>query len=97
VLLADGRRAYLDPRTGRLLADFDGPAKSYRWLHEGLHRLDVVPGFRRGPVWAGVTLILLGLVTAAVAFGVWLGCRRIVHDLRQFRPRARASSFPPIG
>ena len=89
VQLADGRRAYLDPRSGALLSSVDGTAKVYRWLHEGLHRFDVVPGFRRGPVWAGVTLALLAAVTLGVGAGVWLGCRRIVHDLSQLRPHSR--------
>jgi hypothetical protein len=85
VLMADGRRAYLDPRTGALLASFDGPAKGYRWLHQGLHRLDFVPGFRQGPVWAALTLILLAAVTFGVGTGVWLGWRRIGLDLHNLR------------
>jgi hypothetical protein len=89
VLMADGRRVYLDPRSGALLAHFDGPGKSYRWLHQGLHRLDVVPGFRRGAAWAAVTLALLALVSAGVFTGVWLGVRRIGHDFAQFRGRFR--------
>jgi hypothetical protein len=89
VLMRDGRRYYLDPRTGGLLAAFDAQAKSYRWLHQGLHRLDVVPGFRRGPAWAAATLVLLSLVTFGVATGVWLGWRRILHDLAQLRAGAR--------
>lgn len=89
VLLADGRRDYLDPRTGGLLASIDGHAKAYRWLHQGLHRFDIVPGFRRGPVWASVTLILLAAVTFGVGTGVWLGWRRIGHDLDQMRRRSR--------
>jgi len=85
VRLRDGRRYYLDPRTGGLLAAFDAQAKGYRWLHQGLHRLDFVPGFRRGPVWAVATLALLSLVTVGVATGVWLGWRRILHDLTRIR------------
>jgi hypothetical protein len=85
VLLADGRRVYLDPRSGAVLARLDGPAKGYRWLHEGLHRLDFVPGFRRGAAWAAVTLALLAAVTFGVGTGVWLGWRRIVHDLNRLR------------
>jgi hypothetical protein len=83
ILMRDGRRYYLDLRSGALAASFDAPAKGFRWLHEGLHRLDFVPGFRRGPVWAGVTLALLSLVTFGVGTGVWLGCRRLGHDLAQ--------------
>jgi hypothetical protein len=90
VRLADGRRVYLDPRSGALVAAFDGPAKGYRWLHQGLHRLDVVPGFRRGPVWSAVTLTLLAAVTFGIATGVWLGWRRIGLDLHQLRRRPPA-------
>ncbi len=89
VLTTDGRRYYLDPRTGALAASFDGPAKGYRWLHEGLHRLDFVPGFRRGAVWASVTLVLLLSVTFGVGTGVWLGWRRIGLDLAEIRARSR--------
>jgi len=88
VLLADGRRAYLDPRSGALLASFDRPAEGYRWLHQGLHRLDVVPGFRQGPVWAAAALALLALVTFGVGTGVWLGWRRIGLDLHHLRQRS---------
>lgn len=88
VLMRDGRRYYLDPRSGALVAAFDAPAKGFRWLHEGLHRLDFVPGFRRGPVWAAVSLALLSLASLGVATGVWLGVRRIGLDLARLRPRA---------
>ena len=85
VRLADGRRVYLDPRSGAVLASLDAAAKGYRWLHQGLHRLDVVPGARRGPAWATVSLVLLALVTLGVATGTWLGLRRIGHDFAQLR------------
>ncbi|MBS0331393.1 MAG: peptidase, partial [Proteobacteria bacterium] len=87
VLLADGRRAYLDPRSGVVLASFDADAERYRWLHQGLHRLDFVPGFRRGPAWAAASLFLLALATLGVATGAWLGLRRIGHDFAQVRRR----------
>jgi hypothetical protein len=87
VLLADGPRVYLDPRSGAVLASFDGPGKGYRWLHQGLHRLDVIPGLRRGPVWAGLTLLILAVVTFGVGTGVWLGWRRIGLDLHNLRRR----------
>jgi hypothetical protein len=81
----DGRRYYLDPGSGELLASVDGAARDYRWLHLGLHRLDVVPGLDRGPVWAAVTALLLAFVTLGVATGVWLAVRRAIHDLRRLR------------
>jgi hypothetical protein len=36
-------------------------------------------------VWAAVTLALLGFVTFGVATGVWLGWRRILHDVAGLR------------
>ena len=91
VLLADGRRAYLDPRSGALLAEMDARAKGYRWLHQGLHRFDFVPGWRQGPVWAAGVLILLIPVAFGVGTGVWLAWRRIGLDLHQLRQRFRST------
>jgi hypothetical protein len=85
--MADGRRYYLDPASGALLADVDGAARGFRWLHLGLHRLDVVPGLDRGPLWAAVVAVLLAATTFGVATGAWLGLRRAVHDLRGSRPK----------
>ena len=91
VQLADGRRAYLDPRSGLVVATIDAQAKGYRWLHQGLHRFDFVPGWRQGPVWAAGVLILLIPVAAGVGTGVWLGWRRIGLDLHQLRQRRRST------
>jgi hypothetical protein len=78
VVRADGVRHYLDPATGELLATVDGAAQAFRWGHLALHRLDVVPA---GAGWATVMVALLLACTAGVATGVWLGVRRIRHDL----------------
>jgi uncharacterized iron-regulated membrane protein len=87
--MADGDRYYLDPATGELLASVDAAAKGYRWLHLGLHRLDMIPGFSRGWGWAtAMTLLLLG-ASLGVATGVWLGWRRVKHDLAGLRRRSR--------
>ena len=81
VVRADGRRAYLDPDTGGLLAAVDAPARGYRWLHQGLHRLDFTPGLNHGPAWAGLVLVLLAAAGFGVATGVWLAWRRVKADL----------------
>lgn len=81
VVRADGVRHYLDPKTGALIATFDAGAKGFRWLHLGLHRLDFVPGLDRGPAWATLMVVLLLGCTLGVATGVWLGFRRIRHDV----------------
>jgi hypothetical protein len=86
-VMADGRRYYLDPASGALLADVDGAARGYRWLHLGLHRLDVVRGLDRGPLWAALVTLLLAATTVGVATGAWLGLRRALHDLGWKPPR----------
>ncbi|MET0274773.1 MAG: hypothetical protein ABW360_17435, partial [Phenylobacterium sp.] len=95
ISMADGDRYYLDPATGELLASVDAAAKSYRWLHLGLHRLDVIPGFSRGWAWATAMTLLLLAATLGVATGVWLGWRRVKHDLAGLR-RRKPSRHPPV-
>ncbi len=81
VVLTDGTRLYLDAATGQPHVRFDADARAYRWLFEGLHRLDVVPGFDRGPGWMAVVIALLLAAGGGVATGVWLGWRRIKADV----------------
>ncbi|WP_156457488.1 PepSY domain-containing protein [Altererythrobacter sp. Root672] len=73
---ADATRLYFDPRTGELVNFLDGPSRSYRWLHYGLHRLDF-PGLRARPVWDLVTVPLLIGVSLLCVLGVWMGIRRL--------------------
>ncbi|MCR5877845.1 TonB-dependent receptor domain-containing protein [Phenylobacterium sp. J367] len=84
VIRADGVRHYLNPTTGELLRTADGPAKGFRWGHLFLHRFDIVPV---SAGWAAVMTVLLAACTAGVATGVWLGVRRIGHDLAGLRRR----------
>jgi hypothetical protein len=81
VIAADGVRFYLDPASGRLLGVIDGKARGYRWLFEGLHRLDFVDGADRGAGWAAAMVLLLGFAGLGVATGVWLGWRRATSDV----------------
>ncbi|MEW5683463.1 MAG: PepSY domain-containing protein [Pseudomonadota bacterium] len=87
VEMSDGVRFYLDPASGRLLASVNGRDKANRWLFEGLHRLDVIPGFDRGAGWAAAMIALLLAAALGVATGVWLGWRRAVHDVEQLRSK----------
>jgi uncharacterized iron-regulated membrane protein len=91
VVRRDGARIYLDPATGEVLARFDRPAERFRWLHEGLHRLDFVPGAGAGPPWALAVTLLLAAVTLGVGAGVWLSWRRVLHDIRAVRRRLAPS------
>jgi len=85
VELADGARFYLDPASGQVLSRVDGAARGYRWLHEGLHRLDFIRGLDRGAGWAAVMTVLLAFAGFGVATGVWLGWRRVKADLGGLR------------
>ncbi len=72
---ADRTRYYFDAVSGALLARFGARAREYRWLHEGLHRLDFV---RARPLWDALMLILLSGVTLVCATGAYLGIRRLL-------------------
>lgn len=86
---ADGSRYYIDPTTGRMLRGVDAAGKTFRWLHLGLHRLDLAPGFNRGGGWAAVMTVLLLFCTLGVGTGVWLGCRRLSRDLTDLAATTR--------
>lgn len=92
VEMADGVRFYLAPTSGELLAVVDDRAKANRWLFEGLHRLDVVPGFDRGPGWAAAVIVLLLICAFGVGTGAWLAWRRAVSDIVRWR---RKKAPPP--
>ena len=80
-------RYYLDPRTGSLLRRLDSGSKGYRWLFDGLHRLDFTAWLRTRPLWDFITLFLMIGSTIGVFTGVWLGVRRIGIDLSIGRRR----------
>lgn len=90
VVRRDGVRDYLDPQSGRLLLSVDAAARGYRWLHQGLHRWDFVPGARDGPAWAAAMLALLAGVTLSVGTGLYLGWRRQLKLL--FRPKRKVAA-----
>jgi hypothetical protein len=72
---ADHTRYYLDPVSGLLLARFGASARGYRWLHQGVHRLDFV---RERPLWDVLMLVLLGGVTFVCGTGAYQGIRRLL-------------------
>ena len=92
VELKGGVRFYLDPASGQVLSRVDRNDKGYRWLHEGLHRLDFIRGFDRGAAWAAAMVALLVYAGVGVATGVWLGFRRAGADLSR---RAKTKAPKP--
>ena len=71
-------RYYLDVVSAELVKKVDGNSRGYRWLHEGLHRMDFTPTLRKRPFWDTLMLVLLAGVTAVTITGAWLGIRRML-------------------
>ena len=64
---------YVDPISGLLLRRIGSADRGYRWLHEGMHRLDFIEA---RPGWDLVMLLLMSGVTFVCATGLILGIRR---------------------
>jgi PepSY-associated TM region len=79
LVLASGTRYYLDSVSGMLVAKLDAGRRAYRWLHEGLHRLDFADGLRARPQWDLIMLLLMSGVTVLCATGAYLGYRRLTR------------------
>jgi hypothetical protein len=82
ILPGSGTRYYVDPVAGTLVAKLDTNAQAYRWLHEGLHRLDFTASLRGRPQWDALMLLLLSGVTAVCVTGAYLGYRRLTRSAR---------------
>jgi hypothetical protein len=82
ILPPSGNRYYVDPVAGMLVAKLDANAQAYRWLHEGLHRLDFTASLRRRPQWDVLMLILLSGVTVVCVTGAYLGFRRLTRSAK---------------
>lgn len=76
-------RYYLDPVSGDIEAKIDRNGKRYRWLHDGLHRIDFVPATRRGPIGYSLVLLLMTGVLTVCATGAYLGWRRLARRGRR--------------
>jgi hypothetical protein len=81
MILRDGSatRYYIDAISGMLNQKIDLSARRYRWLHEGLHRLDFTAALRGHPQWDALMLFLISGVTAVCATGAYLGYRRLLR------------------
>jgi uncharacterized iron-regulated membrane protein len=80
ILPGSGTRYYVDPVAGMLVAKLDANAQAYRWLHEGLHRLDFTASLRGRPQWDVLMLVLLSGVTVVCVTGAYLGFRRLTRS-----------------
>jgi hypothetical protein len=80
LVLADGTRYYLDAVSGTLVAKLDRGAQAYRWLHQGLHRMDFTAAMRGRPQWDVLMLALMSGVTLLCVTGTYLGYRRLSRN-----------------
>jgi uncharacterized iron-regulated membrane protein len=71
-------RYYIDAVSGALVGIVDGNSRWYRWLHEGLHRMDFTPMLRTRPLWDVIMWILMCAVTTICFTGAVLGIRRLL-------------------
>lgn len=97
VVLADAAqtRYYIDPRDGLLLGRVDADRRGYRWLFDGLHRLDFFAWLRWRPLWDAVMLLLLAGGIAVTGSGCYLAVRRIGRDVRAIAALSGRIKFPP--
>jgi hypothetical protein len=72
-------RYYFDSVSGELLAKIDRQGRGYRWLHEGLHRMDFTAAMRSRPTWDILMLLLMSGVTLVCVTGAYLGCRCLLR------------------
>jgi uncharacterized iron-regulated membrane protein len=68
---------YIDPKTGRVVANFTSAARWNRWLYHGLHSLDLPWLYRYRPAWDIVVLALMFGGTALCVTSVVIGWRRL--------------------
>jgi len=78
-IVAGSVRYYLDPLSGEVVMVADSDGRWYRWLHEGLHRLDFTPSLRGSTFRKLVMLPLMLGVTLICGTGAWLGIRRLMR------------------
>jgi hypothetical protein len=70
-------RYYVSPMSGDVVAKVDAAQRWYRWLFEGLHRLDFTAFLRQRPWWDLIVLPLMLGVTGVCCTGVYLAYRRL--------------------
>jgi len=79
VVFADDERTrlYIDAVSGEPVGYVDPEVRSYRWLRDGLHSMDVPVFNERRGLWQLIVLPLMLGGTLIAASGLWLAIRRL--------------------
>jgi uncharacterized iron-regulated membrane protein len=81
----ESTRYYLDPVSAEIEEKMDRNSRTYRWLHQGLHCLNVLPAIRGRPAWDVLMLVLLSGVLGVCVTGTYLGLGRLIGSPRRGR------------
>lgn len=81
LLLNDGRRYYIDPRTSRIAGAYDSRDWVNRWLYHGLHSFDFPWLYNHRPLWDIVVISLMLGGTALCVTSLVLAWRVLARKL----------------
>lgn len=70
---------HIDPRSGDILGRMDNRQRAYRWLFNGLHRLDIPPLLHYHPGRDSVIWLLSMIGTIVSVSGIVIGRRRLLR------------------
>jgi len=84
-----GERWYdIDGASGALLQTTDASRRAYRWLFDGLHRLDVPALASRPMLRTALIVALCGIGLVLSLTGIVIGARRLWRGAASWRPNA---------
>ncbi len=78
-------------------AEFDAARRGYRWLFDGLHRLDFFAWLRTRPLWDFIMVLLLLGGATLTATGCYLAVSRIKRDLGAAKAYVTRRNTPEPG
>lgn len=76
---------HIDKSTGQIVSVMDSSRRTYRWLYNGLHSLDVPGLVSRRPLWDFVMVVAMLIGFAFSITGAILAFKRLRIDLRRLR------------
>ena len=81
--LDDGGLVYVSAQTGSVLRSIDDAGKSYRWIFNALHSLDINAALRSRPFWDVLMLVLLGGTIVGALSGAIIAFRPVPRSRKR--------------